>query len=93
VDARTQKTQGWTFPLARARTGDEIQDPVSYASLRPGEACTCPTRETRPAEHDGGVWRETIEELGAELRWDETLQRWIRPTCPKHGTRRRGATP
>jgi hypothetical protein len=35
VDARTQKTQGCVFPLARARTGDEIPDPASLASLRP----------------------------------------------------------
>jgi hypothetical protein len=36
--------------------------------------------EDRPAVED-----DEFEELGAVLRWSDTLYRWVRPTCPLHG--------
>ena len=58
-------------------------------------ACTCPRREDRPAAREAvkigdaelltGPWLETFEENGAELRWDNELARWVRPSCPLHG--------
>lgn len=58
-------------------------------------ACTCPRREDRPAAREAveignaelltGPWLETFEENGEELRWDNELARWVRPSCPLHG--------